>query len=921
MSPRAENRSRNRRSDSRGRTSEKRYQSYRSRSREGNGRQSLSPLKRRRKHSPVRSPKQRHSSFHSESRTMSMGRSGSSESETDVETSTGSRRPALASGSVQVPLQEQQSHRVYGLRDGESRNSLCSSNAREVFTDDLNAMGADQKKVAEPSISEVSKESVETVAEQSIDTTPKPSDDSQKPSHDSQETQKSAEDSQEQAETQESQSSEVSSLNPSYDGKDLEWNLDYEENTKETALRKGAVLRWKYRLIEDGTYAGSAYVNGAQPPAALRTAYSSDVLGWHEKNRSGAGPNGGRCENLLSTFIDAYEVEEADFGAVAVQENPKTPRRFLEHTRLVCEKDDRLAAPKCHSCVGAMVGHSHMNQCMRNILHGAKCNHPSLKDIVDEDNRIVLAKVQARSPALAHHVRTGLQVEMLAYQLELEEPNDGIFCVQASLNGKHANAMAKHEMELLRHLEQIVLLKECRVANQANYELCKQKTAESGWARCAKDREFLGIYSLVINTVTGPWLKRMCQWHEKMIDPTQRRMPFDVLGCLHKIPDTLPHVRFALFKKGYDRKDNQSKDDPVCTALSPTQVKNLCDNHADLMASAEKLLRRFHDEYETKGFYSGVPSADMEHIFVIIDMAIVNALLKAKKDEDGTPHLNKAEAKAESVLRKKLPEENSKKLPEMSKQDCALAKPEKSTHIPLQPILISYQGDQPQDAQPVTIIDTPVHVALNWTDPLLKALNEEVHGKAKILWALQAAAQNHKYIEEIIEIRGRADGKEKLKVLCKVDLQPGKLLLIPLQSSMGTIIPKAQKNQRDDNVPMGEFCLQNCVSRKAGQEFMPPFWCVRRSCMLAECNVLIDHLNLNAITSLLQEGADDQKKHPNLSSALHHCEVSCEDTKIPVITNATKIMQGDELVLFKQKIDKDPKSKKVGWQEKVQQRK
>ena len=140
---------------------------------------------------------------------------------------------------------------------------------------------------------------------------------------------------------------------------------------------------------------------------------------------------------------------------------------------------------------------------------------------------------------------------------------------------------------------------------------------------------------------------------------------------------------------------------------------------------------------------------DMETIYVIIDMAIVNALLQAKKGEDGTPYLKKAEAKAESVLRNLLPEENRKKLPEMSTKDCALANPEKAKDMPLEPILISYEGDQPQDAQPVKIIDTPAHVALNWKEPLLKAMKEEVHGKAKILWALQAAAQNHKYIDAV----------------------------------------------------------------------------------------------------------------------------------------------------------------------------
>ena len=121
---------------------------------------------------------------------------------------------------------------------------------------------------------------------------------------------------------------------------------------------------------------------------------------------------------------------------------------------------------------------------------------------------------------------------------------------------------------------------------------------------------------------------------------------------------------------------------------------------------------------------------------------------------------------------------------------------------------------------------------------------------------------------------------------------------------------------------MGEFNLQNCVTRKSGHEFMPPFWCVRRSNTSAECNVIIEHLNLNVLTSLLQQKSDDdQEKQWNLSSALQHCTVSCEDVVIPVITNATKINKGAELVLFKEKIHNPGKTKEVRWQEKVQKRK
>ena len=104
-----------------------------------------------------------------------------------------------------------------------------------------------------------------------------------------------------------------------------------------------------------------------------------------------------------------------------------------------------------------------MNQVLKNVSGGVKYNAPS---IVGPDGAVHMDLLAARDPAFAEHVENGLMWEVLAWEMEDEEP-DACTVVQAALNSKNDTYLVMHEMQSLSHLSR----------------LCKQNVRGFGGAR------------------------------------------------------------------------------------------------------------------------------------------------------------------------------------------------------------------------------------------------------------------------------------------------------------------------------------------------------------------------------------------------------------------------------------------------------
>ena len=105
------------------------------------------------------------------------------------------------------------------------------------------------------------------------------------------------------------------------------------------------------------------------------------------------------------------------------------------------------------------LSHSHLNQVLKNVSGGVKYDAPS---IVGPDGTVHLDLLAARDPAFAEHVENGLLWEVLAWEMEDEEP-DACTVVQAALNSKNDTYLVMHEMQALSHLSRLCKKKHPRL--------------------------------------------------------------------------------------------------------------------------------------------------------------------------------------------------------------------------------------------------------------------------------------------------------------------------------------------------------------------------------------------------------------------------------------------------------------------------
>ncbi len=215
--------------------------------------------------------------------------------------------------------------------------------------------------------------------------------------------------------------------------------------------------------------ASGAALSSVKRSAALRVKYATrddtvhippDLVGMHPRNRHGVGLNGACCEDLLRSVFRCWSNEEANLGAVAIEEQPGRAR-FLEYNREKVLCDDRLAAVDREVMPYASLGSAHINQVLRNVLGSARAE--SCSGAVDASGCLQLALVSAADPAMARACRAGLRWEVLSYKLEVEEP-DGVVCISAALNEAGTAHMLQHEMESVKQLALVCSTETCKAS-------------------------------------------------------------------------------------------------------------------------------------------------------------------------------------------------------------------------------------------------------------------------------------------------------------------------------------------------------------------------------------------------------------------------------------------------------------------------
>ncbi|MCP4245021.1 MAG: hypothetical protein GY772_31150, partial [bacterium] len=327
--------------------------------------------------------------------------------------------------------------------------------------------------------------------------------------------------------------------------------------------------------------------------------------------------NGARCEELLVSVFKRWSDDEANHGAVAIQEQPGK-RAFLDYNRAKVLGDDRLAQITDASMPYATLGSGHINQVLRNILASARA--PSAVDAVDPEGRLQLSFVAAHDSALAEACRRGLRWEILSYRLA-EEEEDGVICIQAALNDFAKVQMLEHEMQSIRHLA-TVCASEQSLNREVRVDSIRARLAAGGSA-LADTASFLPLLHFVLEqggAGAAGYVDSLVAFHERFVNPKSRRLRaghFQAVCALNA-----PLLRGALLKAAYGCKVTLLRDGWI-EYFGVNDVAQLAHgNRQGLATVALQLLHRFHVTYPQAGAFKDMSQGDVTLFLGRLDMEV-----------------------------------------------------------------------------------------------------------------------------------------------------------------------------------------------------------------------------------------------------------------------------------------------------------
>jgi len=401
--------------------------------------------------------------------------------------------------------------------------------------------------------------------------------------------------------------------------------------------KRAQELRDKYRV--DST--------GARGRSAVREYYKPLHIGVHPSNRDGSGLNGLRIDQLLESFKTwGFLLDEANHDAVIVLEKQRSIK-ITTYTRLLCKRDPRLKCPPDggSALAGGSVAHSHIYQCLRNVLLRAPSK---VVGFTDDRGRLSLEKIRTADPALYEACQTGLLCEALAADIEEEEP-EGLRIIQASCNRKNDLAMKEHEMQVLARV------------NSACSEAMGKADA-GGRVSCSFERvkelvqvynpdlvestAFVGLFGYCtelgvadISALAGSadesaslgaasGVPSLVRFHQEWVNPKVRRLRLDAIASLNALGARRPFLKVAVPKAAYACEDDKYlSDGKYINWFTPQTLKKNSER-------AEDALRYFHINVapQLQGLSGAPHRLDVGAKLDEIDVAIARSF--AEKDTD-----------------------------------------------------------------------------------------------------------------------------------------------------------------------------------------------------------------------------------------------------------------------------------------------
>jgi hypothetical protein len=372
-------------------------------------------------------------------------------------------------------------------------------------------------------------------------------------------------------------------------------------------IRRAAAFRLKYRR-----------------PGGL-VCLPLQQVGFHPQYREGQPPNGDRCASLCDDILAlGFDAEEANAGGICVEQRPGC-HTFEDFNKAACDGDDFHAPVAAGMIWFGTLSHSHMHQVLKNI----RASMPGIANaILDSSGRYSLSKLRILDPAFAAAVDTCLYWDILAWEMEIEEP-EACVVIQAAMHSRAALSLLTHEMQAFSHLCSLASSRHSgRISLSSDVEFIREQLART-LPQFAADGHFFDMYRFIfgLGSLDAPFVKDLMAFHQHFVDPKVRRLRLNVFATMSELGLNFPHLKIAGITHAYSC-DAKRVQHGFCEAATVKMVKDAVLKDGKVCQQAEDILRWFHvdchrqNEDSTRGH--GV-HMDFTKVLGVLDREIFGA--------------------------------------------------------------------------------------------------------------------------------------------------------------------------------------------------------------------------------------------------------------------------------------------------------
>ena len=402
-------------------------------------------------------------------------------------------------------------------------------------------------------------------------------------------------------------------------------------------------------------------------------------MGVHDQNRSGVYPNGLRCKDLCENVLGAgFLKQEFSNMLVAVEEMPMAEIMKLdrsrgdfqtgsEYNKAASLKDDLLQTcfQEPYSNVQyKLLGNNHMMLTIRAFMTKAEWKLAPIEQkflgksikACDENGKLCLTAVAAteNGKELVQVINEGLDVEVLSYKMQVEEPSAAAV-ISAALNKCSDFAMKTTEWAALNTLRGEIIKASGEFGQRVAFQSIVDRVyVQLDSAALDPDLDQLFDFIIGVGAAQNSFFDELMDFQKIFVNSKKRQMRFAGFKVVNKLDPAFPRLKIAIIKRAYRKKATNgwiADPESIWTAIA-----------GPILESAEQLLRYTHSDEKLSFTTHHAKSV----CFGNVDIGIADALMSTIVEYKNKPSIDVAQKAMLTSVAKNLSDEQIRRCTEFT---------------------------------------------------------------------------------------------------------------------------------------------------------------------------------------------------------------------------------------------------------------